>query len=345
MRLFVPGRLCLFGEHSDWAGELRAGDPSIAAGACLIAGTDQGIAAHAAAADAFEMVSRLPDGSLRGPFGVPMQMAALRRAATSGDFFSYAAGVAAEIAAQYSPGGVRIEVESMTLPIGRGLSSSAAICVLAARAFNRVHGLQMSLRQEMELAYRGERAAGSQCGRMDQGCAFGKRPVLLHFDGDLFEAEPLSVGAPLSLLIVDLRRRKDTRRILADLNAAFLAAPGPARRALRCALGAQNLELVAGARAALEGGDAPRLGELMGEAQDLFDRAVAPACWGELEAPGLHALLSHPAVRRLTWGGKGVGSQGDGAAQLVCRGAEERAALVRALAGESVDCLPLTIAP
>src|SRR3990172_767205 len=70
------------------------------------------------------------------------------------------------------------------LPIKKGLSSSAAVCVLTARAFNRVFDLKMTTRGEMELAYQGEITTPSRCGRMDQGCAFGSRPVLMTFDGD-----------------------------------------------------------------------------------------------------------------------------------------------------------------
>ena len=44
--LFVPGRLCLFGEHSDWAGGYRRIDSSIHKGYTLIVGTDQGIYAR-----------------------------------------------------------------------------------------------------------------------------------------------------------------------------------------------------------------------------------------------------------------------------------------------------------
>ncbi|WP_365670668.1 galactokinase family protein [Okeania sp. SIO3I5] len=32
MKLFVPGRLCLFGEHSDWAGGYRLMNPQIEKG-------------------------------------------------------------------------------------------------------------------------------------------------------------------------------------------------------------------------------------------------------------------------------------------------------------------------
>mmetsp|Transcript_18531 Transcript_18531/g.39914 ORF Transcript_18531/g.39914 Transcript_18531/m.39914 type:complete len:160 (-) Transcript_18531:243-722(-) len=36
----------------------------------------------------------------------------------------------------------------------------------------------------MDLAYQGEITTPSQCGRMDQCCAFGARPILMTFDGD-----------------------------------------------------------------------------------------------------------------------------------------------------------------
>lgn len=344
MELCVSGRLCLFGEHSDWAGAARNLDPSIAAGMCLVTGTDQCIRATAQAAPAFEMVSPVSDGQVEASLQLPMDGAVLSRVARSGDFFSYAAGVAAEMWGRYGVPGVRIVVTAMDLPVRRGLSSSAAICVLVARAFNQVHGLGLSLREEMELAYRGEIASGSRCGRMDQLCAYGKGPVLVRFDGECMDIDPVRPQAALQLLIVDLMQPKDTRRILSDLHACFSGPDTPQRRALRAALGPQNADLVCRARQALEAGEARAVGELMTEAQRLFDRCVAPACPAELSAPHLHAVLGHPAARALAWGGKGVGSQGDGALQFACRGGEEREELARQL-GQAfpVRCLPLSI--
>jgi len=60
--------------------------------------------------------------------------------------------VAAEVAARYGTRGVRITDTDRDLPVRRGLSSSAAICVLTARAFNQVYGLGLSVREEMEIA-------------------------------------------------------------------------------------------------------------------------------------------------------------------------------------------------
>ena len=41
--LFVPGRLCLLGEHSDWAGINRMMNAEICPGMAIVTGIEQGI--------------------------------------------------------------------------------------------------------------------------------------------------------------------------------------------------------------------------------------------------------------------------------------------------------------
>ena len=49
-QVFVPGRVCLFGEHSDWAGgDEKKSNPSIAPGRTIVVGTNQGIHASCTA--------------------------------------------------------------------------------------------------------------------------------------------------------------------------------------------------------------------------------------------------------------------------------------------------------
>jgi galactokinase len=345
LALFVPGRLCLLGEHSDWAGQWRARHPELAPGSCLVSGTDQGLRAEVERSGELWLESELADGRRAGPFALPMDGEALAAAARGGGFFAYAAGVAAEIRARFPVEGLRLRIRA-DLPVGKGLASSAAVCVLVARAFSRAFELGLSVRDEMELAFAGERRAGSECGRMDQVCAFGRRPSLMHFDGERLEVEPLAPGAPIHLLVVDLGRGKDTRRILADLNACFPDTPGERAAGVREALGEESRARVARAADAVRAGDARALGSEMREAQARFDEAIAPASPGELAAPRLHAVLAHPAVAELAWGGKGVGSQGDGCAQLVARDPEARATLAARLARElGVGTLTLDLRP
>lgn len=72
----------------------------------------------------------------------------------------------------------------------------------------------------MEYAYKGETETPSSCGRMDQACAFGSTPVLLRFGKDGMDVAPVHLGADLHVVIVDLDGKKDTVKILADLNIA-----------------------------------------------------------------------------------------------------------------------------
>jgi galactokinase len=326
--LFVPGRLCMFGEHSDWAGGYRRTDKSIAPGYCMAIGTDQGIYANVSPhPEKFIIKSADMHGKIISAEQFQMNEEVLLKAAKDGGFFSYCAGVAYYMLKEYQVDGLVIE-NRMDLPIERGLSSSASICVLTARAFSQTYDLGLTRRQEMEYAYMGEILTPSECGRMDQVCAYGETPVFLTFDGDKMEIEELSPGRPVYMVMADLNRGKNTKKILADLNHHFMEQDGPIKEKLRYALGEANKEILMNAKRMLEEGDTDELGHLMNKAQKLFDQCVAPACPEELTAPRLHEVLSCPDIQDLIWGGKGVGSQGDGCVQFVAKGLEEQEELI-----------------
>ena len=345
MRVFVPGRICLFGEHSDWAGGHRRTNAQIEKGYCIITGTNQGIHANVEPHPSHLIVTADLGGVEReGPHEIPMDPDALLREARAGGPFSYIAGVAYQILMNHHVRGLVIDNDRTDLPVKKGLSSSAAVCVLAARAFNRVYDLKMTVRGEMEAAYRGELTTPSRCGRMDQGCAFGRRPVLMVFDADLVEVQPIRTGGDFHMLIVDLERSKDTQRILADLNHCYPFATTDLDREVHEYLGPMNKRMAERAIGALGAGDAEGLGLLMTETQALFDRYLQPACPEELTAPRLHEVLAHPPIQDLVWGGKGVGSQGEGSAQLLARDPEARDRAAEILKRDlGVECLPLDI--
>ena len=329
--LFVPGRLCLFGEHSDWAGGYRRIDKSIAPGHCMAIGTDQGIyAAISSHPDELIIKSASMDGDPIHSQHLQMKQQELLKAAESGEFFSYCAGVAYYMLKDYQVGGLVID-NRMNLPIRKGLSSSAAICVLTARAFSHAYDLGLTRREEMEYAYKGEILTPSECGRMDQACAYGEIPVFLTFDGDRMDIEEIFPQQPVYMVIADLKKGKNTKKILTDLNHHFMEEDGGIKEKLRYALGDANREILINARETLAQGDSRELGQLMNRAQELFDQCVCPACPGELAAPKLHEILSHPDVQDLTYGGKGVGSQGDGCVQFVAKGLAEQEELIKRL--------------
>ena len=345
LKLFVPGRLCLFGEHTDWAGHYRTMNAEILPGASIVTGIEQGIYAEVEKSPIFEMNSDAPEiADVWHDFSCRMDESELKRVAKSGSFFCYCAGVASYMLEWYKVGGVRIHITGMTLPMKSGLSSSAAICVLVARAFNLLYNLNLNTLGEMNIAYLGELRTSSRCGRLDQACAFGVKPNLMTFDGDEIEVKSLNVKKQLYWVFADLCAEKDTIKILSDLNKAYPFAATEAEQNLHKALGEWNQQIVEKAVQCMATGDRETLGQLMTEAEAMFDKYVAPmspALW----APKLHEVLQDPKIQPLVYGGKGVGSHGDGSVQFLARNAESQQQLVDYLNASGLRAYPLTLRP
>ena len=78
MKIFVPGRICLFGEHSDWAGGYRRINADIEKGYTLLTGTDQGVYAEVSPhPHSLVLTSTTPEGERVGPYEIPMEARAL----------------------------------------------------------------------------------------------------------------------------------------------------------------------------------------------------------------------------------------------------------------------------
>ena len=346
LELFVPGRLCLFGEHTDWAGKYRTMNADIVPGASIVTGIEQGIYAEVEKSTIFEMHSDAPEiVDIWQDFSCRMNETELKGVAKSGSFFSYCAGVASYMLEWYQVGGVKITLKSMTLPMKSGLSSSAAICVLVARAFNMLYHLNLNTLGEMNIAYLGELRTSSRCGRLDQACAFGVKPNLMTFDGDEIEVRTLNVKKHLYWVFADLCAEKNTIKILRDLNKGFPFASNEMEEREQKALGEDNQRIIKLAIDYMANGDAEALGKLMIGAQTLFDQAVAPMCPEELTSPKLHEVLADPIIKKWTYGGKGVGSQGDGSVQFLAKDADCQQKLIDYMNSQGMRAYPLTIKP
>ena len=345
LKLFVPGRLCLFGEHTDWAGHYRTMNADILPGASIVTGIEQGIFAEVEKSTIFEMHSDAPEISdVWHDFSCRMNESELKRVAKSGSFFCYCAGVASYMLEWYKVGGVRIRITGMSLPIKSGLSSSAAICVLVARAFNLLYGLNLNTLGEMNIAYLGELRTSSRCGRLDQACAFGVKPIMMTFDGDEIEVKSLNVKKELHWVFADLCAEKNTIRILSDLNKSYPFASTDEEKNLHKALGEWNHEIVEKAIELMASGDVEALGKLMTDAEDMFDKYIAPmspALW----APKLHEVLHDPQIQPLVYGGKGVGSHGDGSVQFLARSSADQQQLMDYLNAQGMKAYSLTLHP
>jgi UTP-glucose-1-phosphate uridylyltransferase len=163
------------------------------------------------------------------------------------------------------------------------------------------------------------------------------------FDGEEIKVQRLIVKKPLYWVVARLNGEKDTIRILSDLNRCYPFPTTDTERGVHEALGQENHEIVSKAIAFIKEGDTESLGALMTEAQALFDKKVAPASPADLRAPVLHRWLEDPVCKELAYGGKGVGSQGDGSIQFLAKSQEGQEALAAHLGSQGMEAYAFTI--
>lgn len=323
IEIFVPGRLCIFGEHSDWAGEYRLENKKIEKGYAVTALLQEGIYATVKKCDNFSIY----DGDKH--FSCEMDLTDLEKEIKNNSYYSYVCGAVYEILKRFHVNGIEVTITKKTLPEKKGLSSSAAICVLIVRAFNKLYHLGFSIDDEMYFAYKGERYS-SKCGRIDQICAYNRQVSLMEFDGNDLFVSPLEVGTDLYFVFADLNYSKNTREILNKLNSCFPFPKNDLDFDVLNYLGSENKKIVKKAIKLFQSGNASEIGNLMNCAQEKFDEALIPIC-SELEALRLHGILDDEFVRKISYGGKGVGSGGNGAVQFIVDGGDSQKELKKYL--------------
>jgi galactokinase len=169
---FAPGRVNLIGEHTDYSG-----------GLVLPAAIELGVTV---AGDAAERIS-------------------LRSDRADERFDHYVTAVAAELdALGRPPVGIAGQISS-DLPIGTGLSSSAALEVAVGLALCAVAAFEL---EPLELALacqRAElRAVGVPCGILDQGASvLGRAGHAILLDTGSLEHEAIPLPPAIALLVVD----------------------------------------------------------------------------------------------------------------------------------------------
>jgi galactokinase len=293
---FAPGRVCLLGEHGDWAGGPEA--------ACLVAPLSAGIEANARALD-WGLV-------IHSDYGVSRLDGAGRCLAD--DPNRYVAAVARELVRRgHALRPARIVLRA-SLPAGRGFSSSAAVCVASARALAGLSRLELTDGELADIAYAAEAGdLGVNCGRMDPlACAVGQP---LHIDWGTGGSRRLT--RDLHLVAAAFPGEVRAEPILAELR----------RQVPRAAIQAWGRAATEGA-AALESNDLGSLGKLMQQAQAVYEGLPHPA----LRAPGLKRACAE-AVAAGALGAKFTGAGGDRSLVALYGSEDERLSGERVLAG------------
>jgi galactokinase len=194
---WAPGRVNLIGEFTDLVG-----------GPVLPAALDLGVRIEAEAAETIDLCSRELGGRAQlAADGSPLKD-------ESEGWARYVAAVAAELALLERPAvGLEGEISS-TLPIGAGLSSSAALEVAAGLALCAVADFPLQPLELAQAARRAEhRAVGVPCGILDQAASLlgrAENAVLLDTGSLAYEYVPLPEGIALVIIDSGVSRRLES---------------------------------------------------------------------------------------------------------------------------------------
>ena len=319
VRVRYPGRICLLGDHCDWAG-----------GSSLTVPTPMSIDVRAERARDGVLVRSEMDGETLEHW-FPLEERPIDRGPLR---------FVPAILNQLIQSGIRVEPAELwirsDLPTGRGLSSSAAFSLGVIDALTRLSGPPLTSEHLIEAAFSVEHhQLGVGCGRLDQAACAAAQPLLLRWKGNDAEinATRLAPHGVLHLVVVVMTAPRDTALILKTLRHHHAAPIGDRRGdAVREAICEFGAAAERGAHA-LRIGDATGLGSAMDGVQRLYESNLANRL-PELDAPAVRRAID--ALRACgSLGAKFSGAGGDGS--VVALFADENAARSAAVSLESAS--------
>lgn len=223
----APGRVNLIGEHTDYNGGFVLPTP-VALGTVATAARAPGAHVRVYSAALGEACFVLGDE---------------RR---SGTWIDYVAGVTQELARRgHRLGGFQLHLRS-ALPLGGGLSSSAALEIALVRVLTRLFGLSVDAREAAAVGHAAENAlVGARTGVMDQlAVSLGRHGEALLIDCRTHATQSLALPPSIEIAVLDSgvrhslaggaynRRRDECERAAAALGVKELRDVSSADRRL-----------------------------------------------------------------------------------------------------------------
>ncbi len=300
------GRIVLLGEHSDWAGRY-----------CILSAVEKGITGQIGTREDNKLVvfSEIWGETFKKTY--TLNNLSHNDVKSERDVLMYFPAVARVLLDDNYPiGGLEISCKT-DLPVKKGLASSAAICILIVKAFDRVYNLGLDEKTIIDITFRAENLLGIKCGKMDQAAIiYHKHPIFINFKEDPFTIENIIPSNRFYFVVGNCLGTKDTESILENLSNALFQKSG-SEKEKKYKIASHYFwellpELVLRGKKILYEGKVKEFGELMREAQQLYDEYMMPLSPEELKAPKMHDFLE--IIRNEgSVGEKWSGSGGDGA--------------------------------
>jgi len=324
------GRICLWGDHCDWAHQQ-----------VIASSIDRRVLTRCRPRED-GLVSITAENTVNGT--VDEAIFSMQEAASlplRGHSLKYVNAVVVALQERFSDlGGVDISITS-NVPMRKGLSSSAALCVSTTRALSSLWELDLPSDEVVRVSYRAERdILGIGCGMMDQTASAFEYPLFMDFSEDFFY-ERVDLRRELPIVIGDVGGERDTKLILNTLNKRFEE---------RDPLIVRTLErdiprIVALARSEMEGKcRLEALGELMNRNQECYDRGLRPFCEDELGSPLLYRALES-AREGGALGAKWTGAGGAGSVIALAANMDAREELTRAMRKSCRSTILASVSP
>jgi mevalonate kinase len=150
--------------------------------------------------------------------------------------------------------GLRIGIHS-SIPLGRGLGSSAAIAAAVVRSLFSFYGQKLSQKELFSLVQISEIYAHGKPSGIDMAAVGSEYPIWFQMGK---ETVPLNAAGPLYMVVADTGGIGDTRTAVENVREKYLLEPGKVQKSLD-----KIEEIAKAAKAALLEGDIYLLGKLL----------------------------------------------------------------------------------
>ncbi len=324
-----PGRACLLGEHTDWAGGASLVVPLPLGLQVSVEPGRRGVRVRTVLGqELFD--TTFPEEGRNHPADGPLRLVG--------------AAIAFLAERSIAPGPAQVWIHG-DLPPGRGFSSSAACALGVLDALSRLAGAPQDADTLAEWAYAVEHdRVGVPCGRLDPLASAAGAPAFLRWIEGRAQIRRVRPLRPVHLVAARFDGPRDTAGILAAWQRVARGEVQPtdgdgAVAAVREALATFGSEAEAGTHA-LGNGDLAGLGRAMDRCEEAYARAAArvPA----LAAPRLRkAVAAARAAGAL--GAKFSGAGGDGSLVALFADKDAAAAGAAGLAGLVDDAFLLRV--